>query len=202
MGSAIVRPGLSSDNLGLLLQTTGMKEAELKEAFNNFLLSNPDGKLKLGDFKKLLGATRPNQDISKIAAHCFRLLDTDKNGEIDFMELMTANTLEAEKSSEEKIEKIFHLFDGDNDGKITLKEMESLIQDFLSYFQVNKMMENLPDDASVMFSQTIFSQMNKDRNGEINQKEFRALCFADDNFRSLVMSFWPEKVTDVITKKI
>ena len=80
--------------------------------------------------------------------------------------------------------------------------MESLIQDFLSYFEVNKIMENLPDDASVMFTKTVFSQMNKDRNDEINQEEFTALCFADDNFRSLVMSFWPENVKDVITKKI
>lgn len=83
--------------------------------------------MNLDDFKKLLGATRPNQDIPKISAHCFRLLDTDNNGEIDFMEFMMDNTLEAEHNSEEKIMKIFHLFDGDYVGEITLKEMESLI---------------------------------------------------------------------------
>ena len=73
MGSAVVKPALSRDNLGFLLQTTGLKEQELREAFENFLLSNPDGKLKLEDFTKLLGASRPDQDISKISSHCFRL---------------------------------------------------------------------------------------------------------------------------------
>ena len=202
MGATAGRPALSTDNLGLLLQTTGMNKSELKEAFNNFLVTNPDGKLKLEDFQKLLGASRPDQDISKISAHCFRLLDSDNNGEIDFVEFMTANTVEAEDNSERKLEKIFNLFDGDGNGKITLKEMESLIHDFLSYFQANEMTENLPEDASVMFTKTVFSQLNKEKNDEINQEEFIELCLADDNFRSLVLSFWPENVKDFITKKI
>ena len=202
MGAAIVRPALSNDNLGFLLQTTGMNKSELKEAFNNFLISNPDGKLRLEDFQKLLRASRPDQDISKISAHCFRLFDSDNNGEIDFVEFMMTNTLEAEDNPVKKLERIFNLFDGDGNGKITLKEMESLIEDFLSYFQVNKMMENLPEDASLMFTKTVFSQLNKDKNDEINLEEFTALCLADDDFRSLVMSFWPENVKDFITKKI
>ena len=112
------------------------------------------------------------------------------------------NTLEAEDNPAKKLERIFNLFDGDGNGKITLKEMENLIEDFLSYFQVNKMMENLPEDASLMFTKTVFSQLNKDKNDEINLEEFTSLCLADDDFRSLVMSFWPENVKDFITKKI
>ena len=58
------------------------------------------------------------------------------------------------------------------------------------------------ETTKLSFTCAIFSEMNKDTNDEISQEEFRALCLADDNFRSLVMSFWPEKVKDVITKKI
>ena len=43
---------------------------------------------------------------------------------------------------------------------------------------------------------------NKEKNDEINQEEFIELCLADDNFRSLVLSFWPENVKDFISKKI
>ena len=201
MGSKNGKPVLRKEDVALLVKSTGMKEQEVKQAFDNFLSRNPDGKLRLEEFKKLIGEARPDQDLSSVSAHCFRIFDRDNNGEIDFLEFMIANTLHTEEKTEDKMKKIFNLFDVNGDGKISMKEMETLIQDMLSYFKANKLMENLPADASEKFSKTIFSQMDKDKDGQISQGEFVRLCLADDHFRSLIMSFWPQNVNTCISKK-
>ena len=107
---------------------------------------------------------------------------------------MKAITFNAEGKPEEKIKKIFTLFDMNNDGKISRKEMEKLIQDMLSYFKDNQLMEQLPADAPEKFSTTIFSQMDKDKDGQITEEEFLQLCISDETFHSLIMSFWPESI--------
>ena len=201
MGSNNGKPVLRKEDIDTLVESTGMNATEIKSAFDNFVARNPDGKLREQEFKKLIAEARPGQDITSVASHCFRMFDRDNNGEIDFIEFMIANTFETAGKPEDKMKQIFNLFDVNGDKKISMNEMQQLIQDMLSYFMANKIMENLPDDASVQFSKTIFSQMDKDNDGEITQTEFVRQCLADDHFRSLIFSFWPQNVNVCIDKK-
>ena len=199
MGSNNVK--LRNEDIETLVKVTGLNEEEIKTAFNNFLERNPNGKLTEESFKKLLTEARPNQDVTSIASHCFRMFDRNKNGEIDFIEFMIANTFETAGKPEEKMKQLFNLFDVNGDKKISMEEMQQLIHDMLSYFKTNKIMENLSDDASVKFTKTIFSQMDKNNDGSISQAEFVRQCLADDHFRSLIFSFWPQNVNVNINKK-
>merc|ERR1719269_581133 len=57
-------------------------------------------------------------------------IDNDGNGDIDFgefLEMMTGKT--GEKDSREDIEKVFKLFDDDNTGKISLRNLRRVAQE-------------------------------------------------------------------------
>ena len=99
----------------------------------------------------------PNKDeIKKMIAD----IDKDGNGTIDFEEFLTMMTAKmGERDSREEIMKAFRLFDDDETGKISFKNLKRVAKD---------LGENMTDEEL----QEMIDEADRDGDGEVNEEEF------------------------------
>mmetsp|Transcript_52948 Transcript_52948/g.64880 ORF Transcript_52948/g.64880 Transcript_52948/m.64880 type:complete len:178 (+) Transcript_52948:66-599(+) len=144
------RPELSDD-----------QKIEVKEAFELF----DTEKTGMIDYHELrvamraLGFETKKQEIKKIQQE----YDRENKGGInynDFLEIMTTKILN--RDPDEEIYKAFQLFDDDQTGKISIKNLKRVARE---------LGENLNDNEL----QAMIDEFDKDDDGEINLQEFTAI---------------------------
>merc|ERR1711935_166304 len=97
-------------------------------------------------------------------------IDNDGNGSIEFQEFLEMMTGKmGEKDTREDIEKVFKLFDDDNTGKISLRNLRRVAQE---------LGENIDEEEL----QDMINQADRDGDGEINIDEFYRIMKKKGNF--------------------
>jgi Ca2+-binding EF-hand superfamily protein len=144
------RPGLSEEEI-----------EEIREAFNLF---DTDGSGTI-DPKELkaamqsLGFEAKNQTIYQMISD----IDKDKNGNIDFEEFLDMMTAKmSDSDSRADIQKVFGLFDDDQTGKISLRNLK----------RVAKELGETMSDAELL---EMIERADADGDGEINPDEFYSI---------------------------
>jgi len=105
---------------------------------------------------RALGFEPKKEEIKKMISD----IDKDGSGTIDFsefLEMMTAKM--SEKDSREEILKAFRLFDDDETGKITFRNLKRVAKE---------LGENMTDEEL----QEMIDEADRDGDGEINEEEF------------------------------
>lgn len=142
-------------------RTNGLTEEQKQEIREAFDLFDTDGSGTI-DAKELKVAMRalgfePNKDeIKKMIAD----IDKDGNGTIDFEEFLAMMTAKmGERDSREEIMKAFRLFDDDETGKISFKNLKRVAKE---------LGENMTDEEL----QEMIDEADRDGDGEVNEEEF------------------------------
>merc|ERR1719245_774840 len=140
------------------IELTEEQKQEIKEAFDLF---DTDGSGTI-DSKELkvamraLGFEPKKEEIRKMIDD----IDKDGSGAIDFNEFLEMMTQKmSEKDSKEEILKAFRLFDDDETGFITLKNLRRVAKDIG---------ENMSDEEL----QEMIDEADRDGDGQINEDEF------------------------------
>merc|ERR1712179_831649 len=81
---AIIR----DEDIEALSKSSGMSKEDVKKAFDSFIEEHPNGKMKKGEFAKMMAQALPQKDAGKMEKHVFRVYDTNNDGYIDFVEFM------------------------------------------------------------------------------------------------------------------
>lgn len=134
------------------------QKADIKEAFDLFDTEGT-GVIDIKELKvaiRALGFEPKKEDIKKMVA------DVDKEGTgkisyADFLQLMTMKM--TEKDSNEEILKAFRLFDDDDTGTISFKNLKRVAKE---------LGENLTDEEL----KEMIEEADLDGDGEVNQDEF------------------------------
>ena len=106
-----------------------------------------------------LGFEAKNQTIYQMIAD----IDKDGNGSIDFEEFLDMMTAKmSDKDTKEDIQKVFNLFDDDQTGKISLRNLK----------RVAKELGETMTDAELL---EMIERADSDGDGEINPDEFFAI---------------------------
>jgi len=141
------RPGLSKEEI-----------EEIREAFNLF---DTDGSGTI-DPKELkaamqsLGFEAKNATIYQMIGD----IDKDGSGSIDFEEFLDMMTAKmSDKDSRADIAKVFNLFDDNNTGRITIKNLKKVAKELGETMSEAELME-------------MIDRADQDNDGEINQEEF------------------------------
>ncbi|TPX67250.1 hypothetical protein SpCBS45565_g03964 [Spizellomyces sp. 'palustris'] len=134
------------------------QKQEIREAFDLFD-TDGSGTIDTKELKvamRALGFEPKKDELKRMIAE----VDRTGSGSIDFndfLELMTAKM--AEKDTREEIVKAFRLFDDDETGKISFKNLKRVAKE---------LGENLTDEEL----QEMIDEADRDGDGEINQEEF------------------------------
>ncbi|CAD7704661.1 unnamed protein product [Ostreobium quekettii] len=140
---------------------TGLTEEQKQEIREAFDLFDTDGSGTI-DAKELkvamraLGFEPKKEEIKKMIAD----IDKDGSGTIDFEEFLQMMTAKmSERDSREEIMKAFRLFDDDNTGKISFKNLKRVAKE---------LGENMTDEEL----QEMIDEADRDGDGEVNEEEF------------------------------
>lgn len=142
-------------------EITEEQKQEIKEAFDLFD-TDKTGSIDYHELKvamRALGFDVKKQEVVKLIQE----YDRQETGQIefnDFNEIMTQKILD--RDPDEEIFKAFSLFDDDNTGKISLKNLRRVARE---------LGENLSDDEL----QAMIDEFDKDEDGEIDEQEFMAI---------------------------
>eukprot|EP00474_Spongospora_subterranea_P008880 CRZ09338.1 hypothetical protein [Spongospora subterranea] len=137
------------------------QKQEIKEAFDLFD-TDKSGTIDYHELKvamRALGFDVNKQEVTKLMQE----YDRNESGHVeyaDFVEIMTQKI--AERDPDEEIMKAFALFDEDNTGKISLKNLRKVARE---------LGENLADDEL----QAMIDEFDKNQDGEIDAEEFMAI---------------------------
>merc|ERR1712179_5511 len=157
-----------------LSKSSGMSKEDVKKAFDSFIEEHPNGKMKKGEFAKMMAQALPQKDAGKMEKHVFRVYDTNNDGYIDFVEFMVIFYIMSDGSPEEVLDKIFRVFDLNSDGSISNKEMERLVKDMYSLLKT----EDPTIAAKDMITKSAFAEMDKNEDGKVTLEEFRTAVSA------------------------
>ncbi|KAJ3160909.1 hypothetical protein HDU86_008271 [Geranomyces michiganensis] len=137
---------------------TSDQKQEIREAFDLFD-TDGSGTIDTKELKvamRALGFEPKKEELKKMVAE----VDRTGSGVIDFndfLELMTGKM--SEKDTREEIVKAFRLFDDDDTGKISFKNLKRVAKE---------LGENLTDEEL----QEMIDEADRDGDGEISQEEF------------------------------
>lgn len=135
---------LTEKDYEFLINQTGKTRDEIKELFDMFMQNNPDAKLDKKEFCHLYQKLRPEPPelIDEIAAFVFGAFDQDNSGCICFNEFLVAYALTSRGNAKKKLEYAFDMYDIDNNGSLSSKEVRSVIVGMLDLlvkiFQLNQ----------------------------------------------------------------
>ncbi|KAK2584993.1 hypothetical protein KPH14_008523 [Odynerus spinipes] len=140
------------------IELTEDQKADIKEAFDLF---DPDGtgKIATKELKvamRALGFEPKKEELKKLIAD----IDPDGLGKLsleEFLNIMSVKMLE--KDPKEEVLRAFRLFDDDETGKISFKNLKRVARE---------LGENLTDEEL----QEMIDEADKDGDGEISQEEF------------------------------
>merc|ERR1712244_34166 len=141
---------------------------ELKEAFELFD-TDSSGTIDMKELRaamKALGYDAQKEELKKIRFE----LDKDIGDEInfdEFLEIMTGRICKAD--TREDIDKIFRLFDEDNTGYITLRNLKKICQELgedINDEELKEMIEEADKDGDGVVSTDDFWYMMKKRTGD------------------------------------
>jgi len=151
-------PPAKAKGKGGKAELTEEQKQEIREAFDLFD-TDGSGTIDAKELKvamRALGFEPKKEEIKKMIAD----IDKDGSGTIDFdefLQMMTAKM--SEKDSREEILKAFRLFDDDETGKISFKNLKRVAKE---------LGENMTDEEL----QEMIDEADRDGDGEINEEEF------------------------------
>ena len=138
------------------------EEEELRKIFKQFDINN-DGIITKKEFKSQLIKIYGENNSEEITRKIFPKIDVDNSGEISYNEFLTCLIDTKKVLTVDKLDKAFKLFDKDNSGKLSIKEIKNV------FGGTDKQWEK------------IFSEVDQNNDGEVDFEEFKILMMGWNN---------------------
>ncbi|XP_036275300.1 centrin-1 [Pipistrellus kuhlii] len=143
---------------GLKPELTKDQKQEVREAFDLFD-ADGSGTIDVKELKvamRALGFEPKREELKKMVSE----VDKDGTGRITFSDFLAVMTQKmAEKDTKEEILRAFRLFDDDETGKISFRNLKRV---------ANELGENLNDEEL----QEMINEADRDGDGEVSEEEF------------------------------
>ena len=180
LGCVNASPVLSQEDLDFIADNTAIARDEIDQHYDNFLSKHPDGKITRRGFANMMQACFPDSDTTRLESHIFRMYDSNGDGHVDFREFMIVLYVMSNGTPEENLKKIFQVFDINNDGTVSQKELDRVVKDlFWSFKKDDKLNEeNLAKEA--------FKEMDINIDGKITQEEFIRACLGHETLSTML----------------
>ena len=170
---------LKTKDLETLRIDTEFTDNELKEWYQwyrGILLDMPNGRMDVEEFKKIYNRMFPSGVDDRYAEHVFRSFDKNKDGQIDFREFVISISITSRGTLEQKLQWAFKVYDIDEDGYITRKEMLEIVKAIFKMSRHNSLSNSLSVSEDVATPEErvddIIKQLDANMDGKLSEKEF------------------------------
>ncbi|KLO19828.1 EF-hand [Schizopora paradoxa] len=164
---------LPRHQLGELHLVTKLSMESLRNWQRNFLRVCPTGRLSLGEFQANYASRFPFGNSEQV----FNAVDTDRDGKIDFKELMIGLCVTHNWPLDEKLKWSFDIYDLNCNGFIEYSELLELAKVICQVLGKND--RNQP----AILVNSIYASMGKGRNSRFTRDEFVEGCKRDETIR-------------------
>ena len=147
---------------------------EIKEQFQEFITFWPSGSFSKERLVRILKSILPAKTVQIAADQIFENFDKDGKDDIDFTEFIIGCHIFNTSTVEEKLHRVFQLFDSDQSGFIQLKEMVEL-------FGTLYINEGLDQKLAIEQAYTTFAFLDTGSDGSVSEDEFIFGCVQDQN---------------------
>ena len=185
MGNCESNEYLTKEDLEYCKTHTRYDEEEIKTWYKNFKKDCPAGVLTKDKFTDVYKLFFPRGNAENFCNHVFRTFDTDKNGEINFVEFLVAINITLSGTTLEKLRYAFKLYDVDGNGLIDQGEMNRIIlaiYELMGENEDSKPTKLAPEERT----RIIFSQMDTNCDGYLTEDEFVQGCEKDNELSTLL----------------
>merc|ERR1711944_109449 len=186
LGCLNASPVLCQEDLDFIADHTAIARDEIDQHYDNFLSKYPDGKISRRGFADMMKECFPSRDTTQLESHIFRMYDSNGDGYVDFREFMIVLYVMSHGTPEENLKKIFQVFDINNDGTVSQKELDRVVKDLFQSFKKTK------DDADEIvnneenLAKEAFKEMDVNIDGKITQEEFIHACLSRETLSTML----------------
>ncbi|XP_072001151.1 guanylyl cyclase inhibitory protein-like isoform X2 [Engystomops pustulosus] len=163
----------------------GVYVLELHDWYRQFVKECPSGLITLHEFRKYFCDHTVGNQSSEYAEQIFRTLDNNGDGIVDFREYVTAISMLAHGSPEDKLKWSFRLYDKDRDGAITRSEMLEIMKAVYK-MSVTASISKVNPMTAEECTNRIFIRLDKDHDAVISLQEFVNGSLDDDWIREML----------------
>lgn len=119
---------LSNEEVSILRYETKFSTRELHQWYKGFRRDVSNGELTKEEFIKVHRQFYPFGDATEFATYAFDAMDISGNGSINFGDFMKSLSIASRGSVEEKLKWSFKMYDRDNDGNISYKDLLTIVK--------------------------------------------------------------------------
>ncbi|XP_055339431.1 neuronal calcium sensor 2-like [Paramacrobiotus metropolitanus] len=190
---------LKKSDMDFLKANTTFDEATISEWYIEFMRDCKNGKLSPQKFMEVYEVLCPGGEAKAFAKHAFRTFDKDRNGFIDFKEFLMAVNVTSSGTVEQKLKWAFNMVDIDGNGTIELNEMVKVIaaiQEMSVALAASRTHSSSTTNPVIQAASTlnpterakqIFSQMDANHDGILDEKEFMSGCMNDQSLVQMLL---------------
>ena len=146
------------------------EEGDLRDLFKSMDVSGT-GQLTKEEFSVKLVELYGENDGKEMANNIFNSLDLDGSGKISYDEFLSAMINSKKVVTEERLEKAFKMFDKDNSGKLSVKEIRNVFGGTEEQWKHVIDEVDLNNDGEVDFGEFKIMMINMDKNQIIERKK-------------------------------
>ncbi|KAM3836248.1 guanylyl cyclase-activating protein 3 [Vipera latastei] len=156
-----------------------MTAMENYQWYAKFMRECPSGQLTIYECKKILGLENSTPQANNYVEKVFNIFDTNKDGFIDYLELLAAINLVIRGKIDQKLKWYFKLYDIDGSGTIDKKEVISIL---MAIQTINNNQDMTPEELTNL----IFQKIDVNNDGELTLEEFMNEMEKDEHFREVI----------------
>ncbi|XP_058041568.1 guanylyl cyclase-activating protein 3 [Ahaetulla prasina] len=147
--------------------------------YAKFMKECPSGQLTMYECKKVLGLENSTTQANNYVEKVFNIFDTNKDGFIDYLELLAAINLVIRGKIDQKLKWYFKLYDIDGSGTIDKKEVISML---MAVQTISNNKEMSPEELTNL----IFQKIDVNNDGELTLEELMNGVEKDEKFREII----------------
>ncbi|CAK8690861.1 neurocalcin-like isoform X2 [Clavelina lepadiformis] len=152
---------ISEEDLRIL---TNLTPDELRQIYDNFMKST-SGQMDRQQFEDFYEHFFCNDKNKKFVDHLFRTFDFNGDGKVNFKEFVCGLSVTTRGTPDEKLTWTFNVYDVNQDGTITLDEMNEIMR---AIYAIN----GITESEQLRFGNEAFEGLDANGDGYISVSEF------------------------------
>lgn len=199
MGTQTSSPTFTEKDVEVLIKTSGKTETEIRQWYDDFHAeTGQTGRMNKRQFKQYYSRLRNKSNLDPLTDHIFRAFDTDNSGRsffcrfsqfysyplgtIEFPEFLIAFIATTDRSTHQKLEYAFEVYDINDDQCIQKKEVEKILS-------IVCRLLGFSEEETQAYIYTMMLSFDANRDKVLTKSEFIEGCLHDPSLGKLSNPF-------------